>query len=100
MKSLYSIVGMKHRGTVEFVAKLLAGEPLALLRESNNDFDPNAIQVWARNMHVGYVKASQARELAKRIDASGDFAATLSSGLGAAKLAVTADRWPMVEIEE
>lgn len=33
MKSLYALVGMKHRGTEEFVASLPQGEPLTLVRE-------------------------------------------------------------------
>ena len=63
-KAIYSIVGMKHRDAEQFVASLPVGEPLRLVREPTNEVDPNAVQVWARERHVGFIKAAQARTLA------------------------------------
>lgn len=92
-KSLLTIVGMKHRGTEALVAGLPKGETLTLVRESLNAFDPNAVQVWARDQHVGYVKGTQARVLAQFMDRAG-FASF------PAILAVTADRWPCAEFDD
>lgn len=101
MKGLYAIVGMNHRQSEQFVAALPAGEPLTLIREPTNQYDPNAIQVWARDRHVGYVKATQARTLARHIDANGTPPLDAIAGFSIdAKICVTADRWPMAEVEE
>ena len=43
LKSLYALVGMKHRGTEALVASLRQGEPLTLIREPTNLYDQNAI---------------------------------------------------------
>ena len=64
----YAIVGMKHRGAEALVASLPPDEPLLLIREPDNKFDPNAVQVWARGRHVGYVPKTQNAVLAKFID--------------------------------
>lgn len=93
MKALYSIVGMKHRGSEELVASLKDGEPLTLVREPTNAYDPNAVQVWAQGTHVGYVKATNARALARYMDAGGKTAFV-------GKLTFGGDRWPMAEVEE
>ena len=94
MKSIYSIVGMKFRpGMVEFVASLPIGEPLQLRREPDNKFDPNAVQVWARAAHVGYIKGSQAAEVAQNMDAN-------SASMLRANLAISNDGWPMAEVDE
>lgn len=47
------------------------GEPLTLVREPTNTYDPNAVQVWACNEHVGYIKATEVRPLAAFIDQHG-----------------------------
>lgn len=91
MKALYSLVGMKYRGTGPLVASLTIGEPLELRREPENPHDPNAVQIWARGQHVAYVLGNQAKHLAPRMDAAGQ---TTIVG----KLA--ADRTPQIEIEE
>lgn len=96
-KSLYAIVGMKHRGTEVFVASLPAGEPLLLLRDANNPHDPNAVQVWARGRHVAYLKATQVRPLARRLDSQ------IALGRGPkleAKLSIDGGHWPMAEVED
>ncbi len=67
----YAIVGMKHRGAEALVASLPPDEPLTLVREPGNRSDPNAVQVWARGKHVGYVPKTQNAVLARFIDANG-----------------------------
>lgn len=100
MKSLSALVGMKHRGTEALVASLPAGEPLTLVREPNNDYDRNAVQVWARGQHIGYVKASEVRPIAMAMDAA---AAKSNVNVGSlmtpAKLAIDGGRWPMIEVD-
>ena len=102
-KALYALVGMKHRGTEALVASLLAGEPLTLFREPANPYDPNAIQVWAKGRHVGFIKASQARDLARRMDIALEKerrAPNLDLLSTNGKLAIDGGKWPMVEVEE
>lgn len=114
MKALYALVGMKHRGTEALVASLPQGEPLTLIREPDNRYDANAVQVWARQQHVGYVKGSQVRPLAIAMDADRDRRAAplleqarAEGKVGAlvpnqrpARLAIDGGKWPMVEVEE
>lgn len=92
-KSLSAITGMKHRGTEALVASLPEGEPLRLVREPENPYDPNAVQVWARGQHVAYIKATQARAIAHEMDL-----AKVTERVG--KLSKSAGRgWPMVELD-
>ena len=95
MKSLYALVGMRHRGTEALVASLPQGEPLTLIREPDNKFDPNAVQVWARGQHVGFIAAKQVKPLAMAMDA-----ATLRAPQWRATLAIDGGRWPLVEVSE
>lgn len=92
-KACYVMVGMKHiPGATELVASLPKGEPMRLVREPGNAFDPLAVQVWARDQRVGYVAGKQNRALAAFMDHVG------TDLLG--KLAIGADRYPMIEIDE
>lgn len=93
MKSLLTIVGMKHRGTEALVAGLPKGEPLTLVREPTNAHDPNAVRVLARGEHVAYIKGTQAAGLAQFMDRAGHASFP-------AILAVTADRWPCAELDD
>ena len=93
MKSIYVVVGMKHRGTDEIVASLENGEPAELIREPDNAYDSNAVQVWATGVHVGYVKGTQARKLGPEMDRAGITTKP-------ATFRVTTDRWPAVETED
>ena len=54
-KAIYTLVGVKQAGALEFVASLPAGEPLELIREPFNPYDANAVAVRARGLAVGYV---------------------------------------------
>lgn len=67
----YAIVGMKHRGAEEFVKSLPPDEPLVLVREPDNKFDANAVQVWARGRHIGYIPKTQNAVLSQYITACG-----------------------------
>lgn len=109
MLSLIALVGTKFRGPdiIHLVASLPNGEPLTLIRERGNAHDPNAVQVWARNQHVGYLKGSQNKDIAMAMDRAQKLAGVhdnvvpISGQMTTrAVLRVTADRWPMVEIDE
>jgi len=47
---------------------LRVGEALRLRREPANPHDPNAIAVWYRNEHLGYVPRRENRTLAQMMD--------------------------------
>jgi hypothetical protein len=69
-KTLVALVGTKFRGEemVALLASLPHGEPLTLIREATNRFDPAAVQVWARGQHLGFIKSTQVRPIAARMD--------------------------------
>jgi len=93
-KMLVALVGMQHRGTVEVVKNLPDREPLTLIRDPDNAFDPLAVQVWARDVHIGFIKATQVRPISLAMDRASSLrrSAVLSTANG--------ERWPMVELEE
>lgn len=102
-KGIYALVGMKFRppGTEQLVASLPNGEPLTLIREATNKFDPNAVQVWARDQHIGYISAKQNRPIAMAMDRAIEIKAQgIAGGVMNAKLAIDGGRWPMVELSE
>ena len=108
----YALVGMKHRGAEQFVADLAPDSPLALVRESDNRFDRNAVQVWAidagRWRHVGYVAKTQNQVLASFIDSFGTLRLAINNlamdssvadrKAVAARLHKGNNEWPLVEI--
>jgi hypothetical protein len=104
MKTLVALVGTKHRGPemVALLASLPQGEPLALVRDRQNPFDPNAIKVIARDQHIGFIKASQAAKIAAKMDYDPLYANRLMGGAGGpvARLAIDGGKQPMVEIDE
>jgi hypothetical protein len=101
MKTLVALVGTRYRGDdIVALFKLLPqGEPLALVREPTNQIDANAIQVWARDKLVGFVKAQQNKNLAARMDRDEQFRAAMASGLRC-RLALDGGKWPMIEVDE
>lgn len=95
-KTLVALVGMKHRGTESLVASFSAGELLELRREPDNAYDSNAVMVFGRGRHLGYVAGKQVGPIAVRMDADRD-----ESGLAkplACKLALHSGAWPLIEI--
>lgn len=106
----YAIVGMKHRDAEALVASLPPDEPITLVREADNRFDPNAVQVWARGRHVGYVPKTQNAVLAQFIDACGKTVAIMGMDEGGgnvqsargksvdARLHMGSNTYPLVEI--
>jgi len=92
-KSLFTIVGMKYRGTEALVASLQRGDAIALRRDPHNQHDANAIEAWYGGTHIGFIKADEAKVLAEWMD-NHHYAAI------PAIFTVTADRWPQVEVEQ
>lgn len=90
MKAVYTIVGMQHRGSEALVASLPIGEPLQLIRDPFNDHDMNAIEVWARGQHVGFIKAIEAKLMADWMDKGGT--------VELAARYVNVGRWPQAEV--
>lgn len=77
MKALYTIVGMRHRGTEGIVKAQASGSPVLLEREPGNQYDRRAIKVHVRRAsgewtHVGYIKSSENRDLSERMDATAE----------------------------
>lgn len=102
-KALVALVGTKFRGAnmVALLASLPNGEPLVLKREPDNEHDRGAVQVWARGQHIGYVKGTQNRQLAARMDSAAERAGVQIRSIETpAKLAIDGGKQPMVEIEE
>lgn len=93
MKRLLTIVGMQYRGTEKLVRELPAGERLILRRDPGNPADVNAIAVIVMvgmfEQLVGYIKATEAAEIAPTMDA-----AEKTQGLGK----FVPGNWPQVEI--
>jgi DNA-binding NarL/FixJ family response regulator len=102
MKSLVALVGMQFRPkeAQALLKSLPNGEPLTLVRDPANPHDRKAVEVWARGVHVGFVKGSQNAEIAARMDSAARTAkVAVTSLMTPAKLALDGGRWPMVEID-
>lgn len=96
MKSLITLVGMKHHPpALQALAACSDGKELLLVREPTNKYDPNAIQVV---MLLGYVKKEQAAKLAPTMD---DWVNTTGDlGVRPAKLVRNEGTYVELEIEE
>lgn len=76
-RNLYAVVGMGHRDKSEginveaFLRSLPNDHPVVLVREPQNKFDRNAVQVWVGGRHVGFVPKTQNAVLSKFIETAG-----------------------------
>jgi hypothetical protein len=68
----FNIVGQKWRNLDPYLPGITAGCEAVLVRESNNQYDPNAVAVWIDGIHVGYLRKEDNKDIAKRIDAEGE----------------------------
>lgn len=119
MKACYALVGWVHRDKATgrditgLVKSLPDQEPVTLIREPTNQYDRNAIQVWARGEHIGYLSAKQIPKLAMAMDRRREFAhsqehvrdidkATLdaASSMPGKFCARNGERHPLIEVEE
>ena len=86
------LVGMRHHpGAAEALSDLGFGDPLTLVREPENQFDENAIQVFSGSTLLGYVKREFAADWAPAFDEDGV--------IPQAKLGFESSGWPQVQIE-
>lgn len=76
------------------------GEPLMLVREYGNRFDARAVQVWAREKHVGYIAAKQNKDLSMAMDACASEPGQPVSWTERAVLHNRDNKWPLVEVAE
>ena len=88
-KRLYTMVGMRFRGTEKRVHELKPGEPLLLVRDASNKFDANAVQVWHNGAHVAFVKGAEAPDLASMMDTTATYSMTATFAL--------VNGWPAAE---
>jgi hypothetical protein len=102
VKSLVALVGTKYRGKemLDLLASLPSGEPLFLRRDPDNEYDPNAVQVWARGHHIGFIPKSQNGPIAAAMDKMAAGRVNVRSLEMPAKLAIDGGQQPMIELEE
>lgn len=63
-----SIVGQKFRGLDTYLTGFAAGSLAYLVRERDNRYDANAVQVWVDGKHVGYLPKANNAALATYLD--------------------------------
>ena len=64
-----SVAGIRYENRTALLAGVTSGNVARLMRDYTNQYDPNAIQVWIGDGHIGYVPRTYARLLAPQIDA-------------------------------
>jgi len=80
-----------HRGDAIW-ASLDVGEELALVRESSNTHDPNAVALYFHDEKLGYVPRGDNRAIAQMLDRGESLDARIS------KLLVEEDPWERIRI--
>jgi len=72
MQGFSKVVGTTFRDDVD-LSKLKVGDDLILVREKDNQYDPNAVAIYAnfddKAKQIGYVKRELAQDMAKLMDA-------------------------------
>lgn len=59
MPRTISIVGMQFLDAETLTHSLPVGEPLTVVRDRDNKYDRNAVEVWARGTHIGFLKRGE-----------------------------------------
>jgi HIRAN domain-containing protein len=62
------IVGVIEGNRQKHISNLKGGDELRLVREPDNDYNPNAIKVMDGTKHLGYLKIELSEKLASRMD--------------------------------
>ncbi len=62
------LAGFQYHRAAAIWPFLQVGEPLRLRREAGNPHDRNAVAVWFRNEHLGYIPRRENRTLAELMD--------------------------------
>ena len=63
-----SLSGTQYEGRIERIEKVKVGDVLSLVREPNNQYDSNAINVCNSKGSLGHVPAGEAKEIASLLD--------------------------------
>lgn len=64
----HAIAGVQHHTTADYLKNLRENEVLNLVREPNNQYDPNAIRVEHNGTKLGYVPATYSGIVAGLLD--------------------------------
>lgn len=66
-----AVVGIKHRGpeALAAVRQMKAGDRVRLVREPDNQYDSNAVQVWFLAVFIGYIPKVANPRIAAAMDA-------------------------------
>jgi hypothetical protein len=76
-----TIVGTRFRGpkAVAALARLRPGDRLRLVREPENEHDPDAVAVYSGTTHLGYIPRGVNRDVADRIMSADSVAAIVTA---------------------
>lgn len=91
MKKFYMLVGMKHLDAEALVRRTRNGAALTLERDLLNDHDCNAVCVRIGERRVGYVQATEARDLARMMDSAKKMTAPATL--------IKDRKWPRIEVD-
>ena len=72
-----SVTGISYENRTALLTEVMSGGIVRLERDYDNQYDPNAIEVWVGGGLVGYVPRSEARLLAPQIDSGASVTATV-----------------------
>lgn len=86
--TIFKVRGVSHYENAARAGDFRPETPVTLVREPDNEHDPNAVAVYARgaDRRAGYVNKQNARRLAKIIDSGGDLAAIAIRGASPGQL--------------
>lgn len=80
----FSIRGSDHYGNAPKTGDFRPGAPVRMVREPDNEYDPDAVAIYAGRARSksGYVNKANAKRIAKRLDAGDDLVAISTRGDG------------------
>ncbi len=87
------IVGVTFEGRQDAVAGLTPGTELAVVRDLENRYDPNAIGVWFGRLQLGYIRREIAARIAPNIDAGERYRAEVRHVTGGGTRSVGVNIW-------
>jgi single-stranded-DNA-specific exonuclease len=76
------VVGVSFEGRQNLIAGLAPGDPLELVREADNAYDPNALAVRYGRLQLGYLRREIAQRLAPNVDAGDRYSISIGSITG------------------
>ena len=76
------VVGVSFEGRQSVLGGLAPGDPLELVREADNAYDPNALAVRYGRLQLGYLRREIAQRLAPNVDAGDRYSVSIGSITG------------------